>query len=483
MTDAMLIVSEGMASASEYYSDCGPGDYLGSPPESTLASPFQSTTSVRWQTSATLLELPLTAQHTLIFNASTPSRVVIVRRPVARLLAFFKMPRRLAELPADMYPADLMCAAKKLADLQLLQPVDVNWHCPTPTAEAVSVWLHLTRQCNLRCDYCYVSPSAESMDETTGYAAVEAAFRSAGQHGSRQLKIKYAGGEPTLNFGLLRRLHDHAAALAMQTGIELSEAMLSNGVALTADMAAYLAAEHIHLMISLDGGRAAHDAQRPQVTGQGSFDAVRQGLERALSYGLRPNLTITITERNADRVAAAIAWALEHDLRFNLNFLRRPGQPLPSEKLLAAGRQALVVIESYRPAQRLIDNLLDHCSFARAHAYPCGAGHAYLVVDPRGRVARCQMDIERAVATVGDADPLEKVRQAQTDFQNVAVTEKKECSLCNWRYVCAGGCPLYTYRLCGRNDVRSPYCDAYRILLPELLRLEGLRLLQWPPAG
>jgi uncharacterized protein len=35
----------------------------------------------------------------------------------------------------------------------------------------------------------------------------------------------------------------------------------------------------------------------------------------------------------------------------------------------------------------------------------------------------------------------------------------------------------------GRSDVKSPYCNVYKALYPEVLRLEGLRLLKWhmPP--
>jgi uncharacterized protein len=36
-----------------------------------------------------------------------------------------------------------------------------------------------------------------------------------------------------------------------------------------------------------------------------------------------------------------------------------------------------------------------------------------------------------------------------------------------------------TYRATGRYDVQSPNCAIYQALYPELLRLEGQRLLHW----
>jgi len=38
---------------------------------------------------------------------------------------------------------------------------------------------------------------------------------------------------------------------------------------------------------------------------------------------------------------------------------------------------------------------------------------------------------------------------------------------------------LATYRATGRYDVKSPHCNIYQALFPEVLRLEGLRLLKY----
>jgi len=38
---------------------------------------------------------------------------------------------------------------------------------------------------------------------------------------------------------------------------------------------------------------------------------------------------------------------------------------------------------------------------------------------------------------------------------------------------------LLTYKATGRYDVKSPYCRVYKAIYPELLKLEGLRLLKY----
>ena len=53
------------------------------------------------------------------------------------------------------------------------------------------------------------------------------------------------------------------------------------------------------------------------------------------------------------------------------------------------------------------------------------------------------------------------------------------CRDCEWKYWCAGGCPLTTYRATGRYDVKSPNCNIYKAIYPQAMRLEGLRLLKY----
>ena len=367
-----------------------------------------------------------------------------------------------------------------------LQPVAVPLPPFHHEQSVLTAWLHVTNACNLRCTYCYVSKSEETMDEATGLAAIDAVFRSAVRHGFKAVKLKYAGGEATLNFRLIRLLHDYAAGFAASHRIGLSEVVLSNGVVLSNTLLDFIRETGMRLMISLDGLGAEHDVQRVFSNGRGSSRHVAHGIDRALARGIKPHLSITVTRHNADSVAAAVLFALDRELLFNLNFFRDNDHAashtqLAAEdaQLIAGTREAFQVIEERLPRYSLINALVDRSSFLAPHERPCGAGHSYLVIDHQGRVARCQMEIERPVTDVMAEDPLTLIQAGQPGFSNVPVDEKEGCRECQWRYWCAGGCPLLTYRVTGRSDVRSPYCNVYRALFPDLLRLEGLRLLKW----
>ncbi|NJO07950.1 MAG: SPASM domain-containing protein [Chloroflexaceae bacterium] len=113
----------------------------------------------------------------------------------------------------------------------------------------------------------------------------------------------------------------------------------------------------------------------------------------------------------------------------------------------------------------------------------CPVGAHYLVIDHQGNIAKCQMDIAHPVTSIAAADPLGAVRADQQRVQNVSVDQKEGCQSCEWRYWCAGGCPLVTHQATGRYDVQSPLCGVYRALFPDIIRLEGLRLAQQEGIG
>jgi uncharacterized protein len=442
----------------------------------------------QWVMAPNLYRAALPDSHELVFDPAGVSNVVVLNQGASRILAAFSTPRLLDRplAPADMEPLEVQACVRQLIALGLLHPIDNPPRLSRSQPQTLTAWLHVTNACNLRCTYCYLSKTDEAMDEATGRAAVDAVFRSAIRNGFRAVKLKYAGGEATLNFELVKTLHFYARELSAQTGLELREVVLSNGVGLGRKTIEFLRDAQIRLMISLDGVGAAHDAQRVFANGHGSFVAVERAIDRAVAAGLAPDLSITVTGRNAEHLPEAVAFALDRDLLLNLNFYRdndcsasHADLLADQERVIAGMRAAFTVIEQRIPRRRLIGGLIDRSGFDQPHEYACGAGHNYMVIDHHGGVSHCQMQIERTVTHITAEDPLNIIRLEPSGFRNVPVSEKEGCRDCSWRLWCAGGCSLLTYRATGRSDVRSPYCHVYKALYPDAIRLEGLRLLKW----
>lgn len=413
--------------------------------------------------------------------------VAVLNQPAKDLLNVFSHPISLENgVRLAGNPVSGLHVVQRLAQLGLLEPVGIE-PTPRPTqSQTLTAWLHITNDCNLDCPYCYVHKSPDRMSLEQGRRSVEAVFRSAVANGFRRVKLKYAGGEATLNFPLVLALHDYAEELAAKHELELLGVVLSNGVAIGSRAIEEMKVRGIRLMISLDGVHGSHDTQRSFVNGRGSFTHVERTLDRLAAHDFIPSISITLSRRNLDGLPAVVDYVLQRDLPFTLNFYREndcsasfADLAYGDEKVIAAMKAAFAVTEANLPPYSLMDRLLDLTRLDAPHDRTCGVGHSYMVINHRGGVAKCHMELERTITDVSVMDPLRLIRVDQTGIQNLPVREKEGCKDCTWRNRCAGGCPALTYRVTGRYDVKSPNCRIYKALFPEVLRLEGLRLLKY----
>jgi uncharacterized protein len=425
-----------------------------------------------------LQTLPLSAEHSVVFVPSL-SRVAVLDHAALELLERFAEPHML-----DTLSDSERDAAQQLYYLNLLQRCGTA-RAPEPSDELIA-WLHVTNACNLRCTYCYIHKSDEAMSAETAFAAIDAILRSARCNGYRRVLLKYAGGEASLNLPLVDAMHRYANEQAAEDGIAIKGVVLSNGVGLSRRRLKQIHELGLRLMISLDGPQATHDAQRPTIHGRGSYAAATASVERARELGLDLTISVTITGSSVADLPELVDWLLKRDLHFSLNFYRENTcsagfheLQLDEQRLIAGLRAAYQVIEQHLPRHSLLGCLLDRTHLGAPHQRTCAVGENYLVIDQRGQIAKCQMEIEHTVTNVWEPDPLRIIRLDRSGVQNLRVDEKQGCRECEWRYWCAGGCALTTLRATGRYDIRSPNCGIYKALYPDVLRLEGLRLLYW----
>lgn len=138
----------------------------------------------------------------------------------------------------------------------------------------------ITEQCNLRCSYCCYSGAYEHnrshsqnvMESGDIDEIYDFVLRSSKK---RPLHIAFYGGEPLLQYPLLQ--------YAIQRGHELLEgevvfSVTTNGTVLTPEMADWLVARHVELVISIDGTKAFHDKHRVYANGHGSYKRVYETL-------------------------------------------------------------------------------------------------------------------------------------------------------------------------------------------------------------
>lgn len=473
-------------SVSEGQCDCACATYI--PVDHQLAKlPLVNQPYLLYQ-NPSFLTLPLIANYYIIWGRDTSP--IVLNQAALTLTSHFKQARYLEDIPPVWRKAwgdeVMQSTLTELVSLGLLAPEGRTMPSITQAPALLSAWLHITDRCNLRCSYCYLSHKKVDMSFETGCAAIEATFRSARAHNYSQVKLKYAGGEALLRFPFIADLHTYAQTRADQHGIGLEGVILSNGTLLTPEIVATIQSLGLRLMISLDGLGESHDSQRFYANGRGSSGDVTRAIDLALDHGLVPDISITISGRNAEGLPLLMEWVLERDLPFSLNFYRendfstsQADLKLEEEKIINAMLAAYKVIEANLLRRSVLASLVDRANLAAPHLRTCSVGDSYLVFDYLGQVSKCQMQIDKPVTTAGVENPLALIRADKLGIQNISVEEKEGCRDCKWKYWCTGGCPVATYRATGRYDVKSPNCNIYKTLYPEAVRLEGLRLLKY----
>ena len=441
-----------------------------------------------WVRGAEVTRIPINSDHYVLFNPLGTGGGVVVNKPALDLFNRFAQPVTLSEarVAGPEPEPDAQQIFDRLSRLGLIHPAGRVQQPEFTEGKLLTAWLHVTNACNLRCPYCYVHKSAEKMDDSIGRASVEAVIDSAVRHGFGAVKLKYAGGEASLNHKLLLDLHEHARTLTARHGIALHATLLSNGVRLSPDLIEMLKTADIRVMISLDGVDSYHDLQRPFASGKPSFRFVERTISSLIEHGHPPHLSITITSRNSAGLAEAVRFALDRDLTFSLNFFRDndcssqfADLRYEEHTMITSLLEAFGVIEERLPRWSVLGSILDRGQLLEPRQRSCGVGQDYVVIDQRGRVAKCHMEIERTLGDVIKDDPLDLVRKDLKLVQNLPVTEKEGCRDCTWRFWCSGGCAVATFRATGRYDIKSPNCNIYKAIYPEALRLEGLRILKY----
>lgn len=417
----------------------------------------------------------------LVCHPTNSGQIAVMDASALILLQSFRYSRALQIASFEELQATHLFVALGFLRSQNFATIPINQRPQTLFA-----WIHITNACNLRCHYCYISKSSEHMAEQTSKAAIDAIIRSAVKEDYRAIELAYAGGEASLRLPEVLALHTYAVQQASEQGLQLQARLLSNGVALTRRAIEQIKQHNIRVMISLDGLGTAHDQQRPLLNGQGSFVLVDRTISRLLEHQLIPSINVTVSARNIQTLPDLAAYLLQKDLPFTLSYYREndcstslSDLHYSEEQMILGMREVFSYIEEHLPRRPLFNSLIDKGDMLSQGSHACGVGRNYLVIDQNGGIAKCHADITKTITSIDTENPLAELLADRSGVQAVPVDQREGCNTCTWRYWCRGGCPTLTYRLTGRNDVRSPNCGIYQAIFPDVLRLEALRLLKY----
>lgn len=125
--------------------------------------------------------------------------------------------------------------------------------------------LQVTQGCNLKCEYCAYSGNYFNREHTNKAMSFETAKKAidyfiSHARDSSHFAISFYGGEPLLEFGLIKQCVAYADSRA--EGREVSYNFTTNGTLLTEEKYDYLVEHNFAVLVSLDGPQEVHDRHR-----------------------------------------------------------------------------------------------------------------------------------------------------------------------------------------------------------------------------
>ena len=177
--------------------------------------------------------------------------------------------------------------------------------------------LQVTQACNLCCIYCPFanninstlsrSHSNKTMTFETAKKAID--FLAAHSDGLDRVSICFYGGEPLVDFNLIKQCVDYAEYLL--DGKEILYFITTNATLMTDEVIDFLVRHSFHITFSLDGPKQIHDSHRIRADGTPTYDLVMETLEKTVtSYGnkLGAHVMINMVMNPADSFDEILNW-------------------------------------------------------------------------------------------------------------------------------------------------------------------------------
>ena len=315
--------------------------------------------------------------------------------------------------------------------------------------------LHVSHDCNLTCEYCFASKGdyksgRKQMDKDIAFKAVDYLVNNSGNR--KNIEIDFFGGEPLLNFTVVKEVVDYGRELENKTGKKFYFTITTNGVLLDDEKIRFINEYMDNVVISIDGRKEIHDSIRRDRSGRGTYDRIVPLVKKLVhdregkSYYIRGTFT-----------------SLNKDFSNDVKHLASLGfREISIEPVVGSGNELFIKDEDvpdilseyekfaveYAKSQREENsfnfyhfnlNLYDGpCIYKKIAA--CGAGFEYFAVSPEGYLYPCHQFVGQNEFIMGDIfNGINKTKMADNFRQNNILTKEK-CKDCWAKLFCSGGC-------------------------------------------
>ncbi len=341
---------------------------------------------------------------------------------------------------------------------------------PMKSNEVKALCLHVSHDCNLRCKYCFADEGAyHSVRETMSFEVAKSAidFLLENSGNRKVLEVDFFGGEPLMNFDVVKRTVYYAKAEAEKRGKRFLFTTTTNGLLLDDETIRFLNEEMENVVLSLDGRKEVHDAVRKTVNGKGSFDAVIEKIKKFVRCRGDKHYYVrgTFTAKNLDFSKDVLFLADEgfDSISVEPVVTDIPELQIREEHLSQIEREYEALCDEYvkREAEGKgfhffhfnIDLEGGPCLSKRVSA--CGAGNEYFSVVPNGDIYPCHQFAGDRKWRMGNVTEGRLDGDIRKQFAQSCLFTRKKCGDCFAKFICSGGCNANNYHYNG--DIDTPY--------------------------
>ena len=339
--------------------------------------------------------------------------------------------------------------------------------------------LHIAHTCNLNCSYCFASQGKYHGDRAlmsfeTGKRALD--FLVENSTGRRNLEVDFFGGEPLMNWDVVKRLVEYARSIEEAAGKNFRFTLTTNGVLVDDDVIDFCNREMHNVVLSLDGRPEVHDRFRVDYAGKGSYANIVPKFKRFVESrgGEGYYMRGTFTHHNTDFTNDIFHMA---DLGFD-QLSMEPVVCSPDDPSALTEEDLPILFEQYeilakemlrRKAEGrpftfyhyMIDLTHGPCIYKRVAG--CGSGSEYFAVTPWGDLYPCHQFVGDERFCMGNIWDGVKNEALRDEFRKCNVYAKPECADCWARLWCAGGCAANAYHATGSITGTYKYgCELFK---------------------
>lgn len=339
--------------------------------------------------------------------------------------------------------------------------------------------LHVAHTCNLNCSYCFASQGKYQgeravMSYEVGKRALDFLVENSGTR--RNLEVDFFGGEPLMNFQVVKDLVAYARSIEKEKGKNFRFTLTTNGVLVDDDVIAWANKECHNVVLSLDGRKEVHDRYRVDYAGNGSWEKIVPKFQKFVEAreGKGYYMRGTFTHANPD-------FLKDIQTMLDLGFHELSMEPVvcaagdPSE---LTEEDMAVVMQQYEQLAELmlekdkegkpftfyhymIDLTGGPCIYKRISG--CGSGTEYMAVTPWGDLYPCHQFVGDEKFRLGDIWEGVTNTAIQGEFAACNVYAHEECKQCWARLYCSGGCAANAYHATGSvTGVYEKGCQLFR---------------------